>query len=93
MKAVYITYDIETGEVEAIQTQHKGVAPKVADWPRKDSQSVMRVSQILPTGIPDNYTVVDGENCRELWLGDSKVADEDLENSVIWCQHIEALDD
>jgi hypothetical protein len=91
MIAVYVTYDIETGEVISLQKQYKGVAPKVADWPRDEGESAVRYTgDLIHTNMSD-LRVVNEDGSRNLYLGGSKVKDEDKENSTVYVTKIEDL--
>lgn len=101
MKAIYATYAVTdhitavknytAGQIVNFEVKVKGIAPKVADWPRLPWQSVVRYSitdnlryqwlSILPEGIINED--------RNLVIGDRVVLEEDKENSLIYVEKIE----
>jgi len=59
MIAIYVKYSLETGAVRAVQAQYKGIAPKVADWPRSKDESVVRFS--LPNDAVFSVSSIGGK--------------------------------
>jgi len=92
MKAVYITYRIGSGEILSVQTQYKGIAWKVADFPRRSGESVVRYSfseeEHLDTGRLLGG-VINGD--RNLVIDGQVVVEEDRENSVVEAERVDKL--
>ena len=104
MKAIYITYAIEdhptptqqytTGQVVNAQIQTRGLAPKVADWPRLSWQSVVRYSRTEAEGLccGKMSLLTSGQidlNTHALLIGSQVMLEEDVENSTRCVDKIE----
>jgi len=95
MIAIYVGYKAATGQVTHVQAQYKGIAPKVADWPRSKTESVVRFSVAddtrLSVSLLKQGEILGASPPRTLFIGGSSILIEDTKNAVIDEQCIEKV--